>query len=769
MGGNPPIGDRGPPEHEMPPAVGLPEDRLMRSRRTRRSALALVALGILLAAMAGPASAGSRAENLLPGTPGWDLAPAPVPTLAQTWAGQVVSIDGYAGRASVAPGETLDLHVGVAAAGMRYRVQVDRLGWYGGVGARQVACLPSCGGDRPGVVQPAPPAPSSTGLVAAGWSATDALPIGADWPSGYYIAQLVITAGAGQGTARWVPFIVRPAPGQVPDVMVVAPVNTWQAYNNWGGKSLYGFNSTQSISGSKVSFDRPLSQVTTYGPVNDPVRLAPYSLFSFDYQLVRFLEREGHEVGYVTDVDVAGHGDLLIGPRLDIVAGHSEYWTGAQRDALDAARAAGVNLFFPGANDGYWQVRLEDGGRTLVGYKENASSDPVSGPGRTTLFRSLGRPECQLLGVQYYEDTLNSSHRSDHVARDLTVTAAGAANPWLAGSGLTQGATVGGVVGYEWDQVTPGCATPGPLTVLLHRDVVPAPSPYPADPSADAVTYADPASGARVLSAGTLQFSWMLDSWRDGVSDYRDTGAGTSDPRVQAFVRRALLDLAPPPVPPPAPAGPGPGPGAVGTGAPLLVPRHGPVLEWGFGERSGRRVHDTRRAGAGGVIRGARRIAAGRFGPGIAFSDRRGVLVSGPLAGLAGAPAVTLEAWIRPGRPGRFRVLRLTGGPRPLVLAVTAGPRRIRGSRTAPRVAVGRWTHVAISANATVVRIYVNDVVAARRATRGAVAWGDVLKVGGGFIGRVDEVRVLVGARGAAGLHADARHPVPSRRTTSRD
>ena len=269
----------------------------MPSRLTRRSALALVALGILLAAMAGPASAGSRAENLLPGTPGWDLAPAPVPTLAQTWAGQVVSIDGYADRASVAPGETLDLHVGVATAGMRYRVQVDRLGWYGGVGARQVACLPSCDGDRPGAVQPAPPAPSATGRVAAGWSATDALPIGADWASGYYIAQLVVTAGSGQGTARWVPFIVRPSPGQVPDVMVVAPVNTWQAYNNWGGKSLYGFNSAQGTTASVVSFDRPLSLVTQYGPADNPVRLAPYSLFSFDYQLLRFLEREGHEVG----------------------------------------------------------------------------------------------------------------------------------------------------------------------------------------------------------------------------------------------------------------------------------------------------------------------------------------------------------------------------------------------------------------------------------------------------------------------------------------
>jgi hypothetical protein len=738
----------------------------MPSALRRHSVLALVALGILLAAMAGTASAGSRAENQLPGTPGWDLPQAAVPTLAQTWAGQVASIDGYAGRSSVAPGETLDLHVGVAAAGMRYRVQVYRLGWYAGVGARQIACLPACAGDRPGVVQPAPPAPSATGRVAAGWSATDALPIGADWASGYYIAQLVITAGSGQGTARWVPFIVRPAPGQVPDVMVVAPVNTWQAYNNWGGKSLYGFNSTQTTSASTVSFDRPLSLVTGYGPADNPVRLAPYSLFSFDYQLLRFLEREGHEVGYVTDADVAAHGDLLVGPHLDIVAGHSEYWARAERDALEAARAAGVNLFFPGANDGYWQVRLEDGGRTLVGYKENASNDPVSGPERTTLFRALGRPECQLLGVQYYEDPLNSSHRSDHIDRDLAVTAAGAAHPWLVGSGLTQGAIVGGVVGYEWDQVTPGCATPGPLTVLLHRDSVPAPSPYPPDPSADAVTYTDPASGARVLSAGTLQFSWMLDSWRDGVSDYRDTGTGKSDPRVQAFVRRALLDLAPAPVPPTAPAAAA----AAGAGAGAPQPaRHGAVLEWGFGERSGLLVGDARHPGARGVIRGARRTPAGRFGPGIVFANRRGVLISAPLAELAGARAVTLEAWIRPGRAGRFRVLRLTGGARTLTLAVSAGPRVTRASRWAPRVAVGRWTHVALIATGAAVRIYVNDALAARRTTRGAGAWGDVLKVGGGFVGRVDEVRVLVGARSASGLRADARRPVARRQSASGD
>jgi hypothetical protein len=279
------------------------------------------------------------------------------------------------------------------------------------------------------------------------------------------------------------------------------------------------------------------------------------------------------------------------------------------------------------------------------------------------------------------------------------------------------------------------------------------------------VTYTDPASGARVLSAGTLQFSWMLDSWRDGVSDYRDTGTGKSDPRVQAFVRRALLDLTPAPVPPAAPAAPAAAAPGAGASQPA---RHGAVLEWGFGERSGLRVHDARRPGARGVIRGARRTAAGRFGPGIVFANRRGVLISAPLPELAGAGAVTLEAWIRPGRAGRFRVLRLTGGARTLTLAVTAGPRGTRGSRGAPRVAVGRWTHVALIADGATVRIYVDDGLAAQRTTGIAGAWGDVVRVGGGFIGRLDEVRVLLGALSASGLHADARRPVTRPRAASR-
>ncbi|MBV9915837.1 MAG: hypothetical protein JO153_04975 [Solirubrobacterales bacterium] len=78
-----------------------------------------------------------------------------------------------------------------------------------------------------------------------------------------------------------------------------------------------------------------------------------------------------------------------------MAAGHDEYWTKTMRDAWEAARDAGVNLAFMGANDSYWQVGYEDGGRTLVGYKASPDPDPEPGQ-KTTQFRQMSpaRPEC---------------------------------------------------------------------------------------------------------------------------------------------------------------------------------------------------------------------------------------------------------------------------------------------------------------------------------------------------------------------------------------
>ena len=80
----------------------------------------------------------------------------------------------------------------------------------------------------------------------------------ASWTSGYYLAELVLTAGPDAGRGSWVPFIVREPPNQRSDVLVQAPVNTWQAYNDWGGRSLY-FNFTASATTTSRSTGRTTS------------------------------------------------------------------------------------------------------------------------------------------------------------------------------------------------------------------------------------------------------------------------------------------------------------------------------------------------------------------------------------------------------------------------------------------------------------------------------------------------------------------------------
>ncbi len=99
--------------------------------------------------------------------------------------------------------------------------------------------------------------------------------------------------------------------------------------------------------------------------------------------MVLFLEKEGYDVSYTTDVDTHERGNLLSLHKGFLDAGHDEYWTWQMRDNIEAARDNGVNLAFLGANAGYWQIRLDpssitgDPDRTIICYK-NKSSDPFS-------------------------------------------------------------------------------------------------------------------------------------------------------------------------------------------------------------------------------------------------------------------------------------------------------------------------------------------------------------------------------------------------------
>ena len=452
-----------------------------------------------------------QVENDLTGGGGWELGRGSSSATS-------AAIEGYASASSASPGETIDFHVSTAGAAS-YRIEIHRLGWYGGEGGRRHLCLPDpdCVTDKAGVEQPAPPEPDENGKVEAGWTATDSLTVPDGWVSGYYIAQLILTSGPQSGKATQVPFVVRDPLTQPTAIAVVIPVNTVQAYNNWGGKSLYNSNSTDRKRANRVSFDRPASLSGKF--------LYDDFTYAFEYQLVRFLEREGYDVSYVTDVDVHRDPSLLLDQRMVMTAGHGEYWTKEMRDEFEAARDGGVHLAFMGSNTAYWQVRYEDDERTIVGYKK-ANTDPHPDPElRTVMFRDLPtpRPECELLGVQY-QDGLHNGKKDP--PRDYAPAAGALAHPLMQGTGFTEQTVLSGLVGYEWDAIQAGCDVPG-LTPLFHWEGLGKNGPS----SANAVHYTA-ASGAHVFSTGSLQFAWGLDDYRGRPEP--------ADPGLQCLMRNVI-------------------------------------------------------------------------------------------------------------------------------------------------------------------------------------------------------------------------------------
>ena len=523
-----------------------------------------LALGLLLIAPASGLANPITDENAKAGTSGWEV--------THVDAGL---IDGYSDKTSIAPGESMTFHVSTTPSAS-YRIRIFRLGWYNGTGARLIGCLgstfqaaPTCSTTSSGSARSTPNPNAQTGEIdasnnngAANWPVTNTLSTTntANWTTGQYVAEYTLTSGSQAGTARYSPFVVRSnAPlTSASSILVIVPFNTYNAYNNWGGTSAYVNDTNKSIfSGNhayKVSFNRP-----TYR------REWRY----WDLPMLRFLEREGYDVSYASDTDVDANPQILQQHQAVIVSGHSEYWSKNMRDGFDAARDAGTNLMFMGANDAYWQVRYEDSScaddntvcgtvgdrRTMVIYKQEAgdANDPISNSSLKTIkWRDLGRPECELQGgVQYGSWFPNDGYR------DYTTTAAGAGDPWAQGSGLSSGTTVKGLVGFEYDSFFPDCDPPGTPTILFQYQG----PETSADIDAAAVRYTASESGARVFSSGSEQWAWGLDSYRWDPTLF--TGIPATNPAIQQYTRNMLADMQKPAAPT--------GVGATRSGSSILI------------------------------------------------------------------------------------------------------------------------------------------------------------------------------------------------------
>jgi hypothetical protein len=445
------------------------------------------------------------AENAKPGAPDWELTQ---PALER-------EIEGYASRTSVNAGEAIEIFV--STRDPRYTLDVYRMGWYGGTGARRVAGP----FERDGVLQDMPEPDRTTGLLECRWrdpirldtrgtgapGATSPSDTGAggSWTSGVYLARLTARPSARQA---FVVFVVR---DDARDAAIVfqSSVTTFAAYNNWGGTSLYAFNSGNRPA-RKVSFDRPYA-MNPYG-----VRLdgAGDFLRRWEYNAVRFLERDGYDVTYVTDVDVHERPDGLFPHRVFLSVGHDEYWSSPMRQHVEAARDRGVHLAFLGSGVCYWQIRFEPGGsggpnRTLVAYKEAAGGDdPLAIDGRPQndrlitgrwRDRPVSRPEERLVGVMYAADPVDGDIIVDEPSH------------WaFAGSGLRRGDALPGLLGYEVDAIYGG----GPRTIerLAHSPFVEQGRTRYAD-----MTIYTADSGALVFATGSMQWNWGLDGYNAPV------------------------------------------------------------------------------------------------------------------------------------------------------------------------------------------------------------------------------------------------------------
>jgi hypothetical protein len=483
-------------------------------------------------------------ENAQQGTDAWRLTLNPSDDSAK-------QIKGYASATSVNLGDTLTLFVTVNPA-QTFTLDVYRVGYYQGLGGRLMLH-----DSVSGVTQPDCTVDPATGMVSCGnWSASYQLAIPNTWTTGIYLVKLTNS----KQFQNYITFVVRDD-SSTSALLYQQSVTTYQAYNNYPndvpngatlpttGKSLYDYNSSATTTGAgtaravKVTFDRPYSNDDGAGDFLD-----------WEHYFVRWMEQSGFDVSYCTDVDTHSHPERITNHKGFLSVGHDEYWSKSMYDGVTSALGAGVGLGFFGANAIYWQIRFESNGagtanRVQVCYKD-ATKDPVSGPTTTVLWRNavLNRPEQQLLGNMFIAQQPNGAAAAPFVVTN--------SSNWVyAGTGVNDGDSIPGIVGYECDKAQSSYPVPVsvPGTYVLLSDSTFTSSATTADGTTitgtehcNAVVY-QAASGAWVFNAGSIEWSW-------GLYNYgRRTSA---DPRIQGMTANVLNALSAGAVPiPAAPSG----------------------------------------------------------------------------------------------------------------------------------------------------------------------------------------------------------------------
>ncbi|MEQ4716392.1 N,N-dimethylformamidase beta subunit family domain-containing protein [Nonomuraea sp. B19D2] len=382
-------------------------------------------------------------------------------------------IEGYADQVSVLPGERFHLRVSTTAP--RFSASAFRMG----ANPAKVWESPEVEGERqePMKVVGGP----VTGMVsAAHWRPSLSVDT-TGWPEGAYLIRLDASTGA----QRHVPITVRSA-STAGRVVIVNAVTTWQAYNLWGGRSLYqgpgGFDGRSRA----VTFDRPYD--------HDGARL----FLDFEKDALAVAEQSRVPLAYLTNLDL--EPGVLDGARAVVSLGHDEYWSPGMRGVVTRARDGGTNLAFLGANAVYWRIAMH--GRTIACDKERLCR----------LWRD-SEPESALVGQMYDCFPAEGVYRVTRPGHWIFAGAKGRSFP--------------GMVGVEADKVSRG--SPGNVKVLAES-----PLSCGGRATVSHSTYYVARGGAGVFASGTMRWVCAMRG--------RRCGHGVPD-RAAAFTRRATTNL----------------------------------------------------------------------------------------------------------------------------------------------------------------------------------------------------------------------------------
>jgi Domain of unknown function (DUF4082)/Bacterial Ig-like domain/Bacterial Ig domain len=483
-------------------------------------------------------------ENKLPGNPAseWDIADGSSGDL---------SIQGFATDISVNKGGVIHFKIDVnTGTNKQFGIKIYRIGYYNGNGARLIADL---GTSFTGVAQSACNFDPATALTDCGnWTTTTSWTVPSTAVSGIYLAKLTRSAAGGGGTSH-ITFIVRDD-ASTSKLLFKTSDATWQAYNPYGGFSLYVGPGMPFNHAYKVSYNRPFLTRTGGGGGG----FEEDWFMSAEYPMIRFLESNGFDMSYSTDMDMArSASNPIVVHKAFLSVGHDEYWSSEERNTVESARSAGINLAFFSGNEVYWKTRWEnsiDGTatpfRTMVCYKEGTLATPaenacggICDPSpNANIWTGLWRDGCNYPGVSDAckpENALSGEISWDGNTGTMAVPDTyknlrfwrNTPNVSTLAAGQTATLTLG-TLGYEWDWEQYFTSYPaGRITMSMTAF----------DGHVHKLSMYKTTAGGWVFGAGTVQWAWGLDANHDRAA--LNSMGQAVDPPASPDMQQATINL----------------------------------------------------------------------------------------------------------------------------------------------------------------------------------------------------------------------------------